>query len=73
VENVFLIFGGEGRDGGHVQQSVQAGATRGPRRGEGSSLIPRLVRGRHHLQSRGSPKPHPQSGPVPAGRRPDHR
>jgi hypothetical protein len=38
VENVFLIFGGGG-DCGHVQQPAQAGAARGPRRGEGSSLL----------------------------------
>jgi hypothetical protein len=36
-------------------------------------LLPRLVGGRHHLQSRGSPEPHPQPGPVPTGRRPGHQ
>jgi hypothetical protein len=36
-------------------------------------LLHRLVGGRHHLQPRGSPEPHPQPGPVPAGRRPGHR
>jgi hypothetical protein len=71
VENVFLIFGGGDR--GHVQQPAQAGAARGPRRREGSSLLPRLVGGRHHLQPRRSPEPHTQSGPVPAGGRPSHR
>jgi hypothetical protein len=71
VENFFLIFGGGDR--GHVLQSAQAGAARGPRRGEGSSLLPRLVGGRHHLQPRRSPEPHPQPGPVPAGGRPCHR
>jgi hypothetical protein len=29
-------------------------------------------RGHHHLQPRGSPEPHPQSGPVPAGCRSGH-
>jgi hypothetical protein len=71
VENVFLIFGGGDRR--HVQQPAQAGAARGPRRGKEASLLPRLVRGHHHLQPRGSPKPHPQPGSVPAGGRPGHR
>jgi hypothetical protein len=48
VENIFLIFGGANR--GHVQQPAQEGATRGPHCGEGSSLLSRLVGGRHHLQ-----------------------
>jgi hypothetical protein len=38
VENVFLIFGGA--DHRHVEPPAQAGATRGPRRGEGASLLP---------------------------------
>jgi hypothetical protein len=38
VENVFLIFGGP-----TVDMSSR-------RRGEGASLLPRLVGGRHHLQ-----------------------
>jgi hypothetical protein len=66
VENVFLIFvGGVTVDMSNNQR--KAGAARSPCRGEGSSLLPRLVRGRHHLQPRGSPKPHPQPGPVPVG------
>jgi hypothetical protein len=76
VENVFLIFGGWGGWGGdrrHVQQPTQAREARGPRRGEGASLFPRLVGGRHHLQPRGSPEPHPQSGPVPTCGRLGHR
>jgi hypothetical protein len=42
VENVFLIFGGGG-DHRHVQPPTQAGVARGPRRGKGTSLLPRLV------------------------------
>jgi hypothetical protein len=38
VENVFLIFGGANRR--HVEPPAQAGAARGPRRGEGASLLP---------------------------------
>jgi hypothetical protein len=57
VENVFLIFGGGNR--GHVQQQAQTGAARGPRRGKGSSFLPRLDGGRHHLQPRVSPEPRP--------------
>jgi hypothetical protein len=49
VENAFLIFGRG--DCGHVQQLAQAGAAQGPRCGEGPSFLPRLVGGRHHLQS----------------------
>jgi hypothetical protein len=33
-----------------IKSPAQAGAARGPRRGEGASLLPRLVGGRHHLQ-----------------------
>jgi hypothetical protein len=40
VENVFLVFRGGRGDRGHVQQPAEAGAARGPRRGEGSSLLP---------------------------------
>jgi hypothetical protein len=65
VENIFLIFGGA--DHRHVQPPAQAGAARGSRRGEGASFLPRLVGGRHHVQPRGSPEPHPQPGSVPAG------
>jgi hypothetical protein len=43
VENVFLIFGGA--DCRHVKPPAQAGATRGSRRGEGTSFLPRLVGG----------------------------
>jgi hypothetical protein len=50
VENVFLIFGGGGANRRHVQPPTQAGEARGPRRREGASLLPRLVRGRHHIQ-----------------------
>jgi hypothetical protein len=32
-----------------------------------------LVGGCHHLQPRGSPKPHPQPGLVPAGCRCSHQ
>jgi hypothetical protein len=38
VENVFLIFGGADRR--HVEPLAQVGATRGPHRGEGASLLP---------------------------------
>jgi hypothetical protein len=48
MENVFLIFGGADRR--HVEPPAQAGAARGPSRGEGASLLPRLVGGCHHLQ-----------------------
>jgi hypothetical protein len=71
VENVFLIFGGA--DGGYVQQPTQVRAARGPCRGEGSSFLPQLVGGCHHLQPRGSLEQHPQPGPVPTGRRSRHR
>jgi hypothetical protein len=47
VENVFLNF--RGADRRHVQPPTQTGAARGPRRGEGASLLPRLVGGRHHI------------------------
>jgi hypothetical protein len=57
MENVFLIFGGADRR--HVQPPMQAGAARVPHRGEGASLLPRLVGGRHHVQPRGSPELHP--------------
>jgi hypothetical protein len=57
VENVFLIFGGG--DHRHVEPLAQAGAARGPRRGEGASLLPRLLGGRHHLQPRRSSELHP--------------
>jgi hypothetical protein len=40
---------------------------------EKAPLLHRLVGGRHHLQPRGSPEPHPQPGSVPAGGRPGHR
>jgi hypothetical protein len=62
-----------GGDRRYVQPPTQAGAARGPRHGEGTSLLPRLVGGRHHVQPRGSPEPHPQPGSVPAGGRPGHR
>jgi hypothetical protein len=45
VENVFLIFGGGGQPT-HVQQPAQTRTARSHRCGEGSSLLPRLVRGR---------------------------
>jgi hypothetical protein len=38
VENVFLIFGGADRR--HVDPPAQAGTARGPRRREGTSLLP---------------------------------
>jgi hypothetical protein len=65
VENVFLIFGGA--DHRHVQPPTQAGAARGPRRGEGASLLPQLVGRRHYVQPRGSPEPYPQLGSIPTG------
>jgi hypothetical protein len=71
VGNVFLIF--RGADRRHVQPPTQAGAARGSRRGEGASLLLRLVGGRHHVQPRGSPEPHPQPGSVPTGGRLGHR
>jgi hypothetical protein len=47
VENVFLIFGGPTVDMSNSQHKRER--PRGPRRREGSSLLPRLVGGRHHL------------------------
>jgi hypothetical protein len=63
VENVFLIFWGGDRR--HVQPPAQAGATRGPRRGEGTSLLPRLVGGRHYV----SREDHPNRMPNPVSTR----
>jgi hypothetical protein len=73
VETSSSSSGGGGGDPGPVQKPAQAGSARGSRRGQGSSLLPRLVGGRHHLQPRRSPEPHPQPGPVPVGGRPCHR
>jgi hypothetical protein len=46
-ERVPHLRGGDRR---HVEPPAQAGAAQGPRRGEGASLLPRLVGGCHHLQ-----------------------
>jgi hypothetical protein len=45
VENVFLIFGGPTVDKSNSQRKRE----RSPCCGEGSSLLPRLVGGCHHL------------------------
>jgi hypothetical protein len=71
VENVFLIFGGPIVDMSNSQRKRERhevlAADKAP------PLLPRLVGGHHHLQPRGSPESHPQSGPVPTGFRPGHR
>jgi hypothetical protein len=56
VENVFLIF--RGRPWTCPIASASGSSTRSSRRRR-LPLLPRLVRGCHHLQPRGSPEPHP--------------
>jgi hypothetical protein len=54
VENVFLIFGGPTVDMSNSQSKRERHEILA-----GASLLPRPVGGRHHLQPRGSPEPHP--------------
>jgi hypothetical protein len=70
VENVFLIFGGLTVDMSNSQRKRERHKVLAADKAPPSFLN---WSGDAHLQPRGSPEPHPQSGPVPTGRRPSHR